>query len=120
MRPNGKGSMKILTLILTLLFTSIAYAETQKQYNFWWEQLPAICSTNDEINRWATDNKFVPLNVSYGRAGGKPDGEIVYMIVYWMNDTTQSFASVQTPDNPNNTCILFRTFDVALNKTLQN
>ena len=118
--------MKRILLILSLLFASFAYAEHEeqesdiKQYNFWWEQLPAICSTNDEINRWATDNKFVPLNVSYGRAGGKPDGEIVYMIVYWMNDTTQSFASVQTPDNPNNTCILFRTFDVVLNKTLQN
>jgi len=112
--------MKKLILIITLLLSSIAYAETQKKYNFWWEQLPAICSTNAEISRWATDNKFLPLNVSYGRTGGKADGEIVYMIVYWMNDSTQTFASVQTPDNPNVTCILFRTFDLTMNQNLMD
>ena len=118
--------MKKLILILSLLFASFAYAEHEeqesdiKQYNFWWEQIPAVCSTSDEIQRWATDNKFLPLNISYGRQGGKSDGEIVYMVIYWMNDTGQSMASVQTPDTPQQTCILFRTFDLTLNKNLQN
>ena len=25
-----------------------------------------------------------PLNVSYGRTGGKQDGEIVYIVTYWV------------------------------------
>tara|TARA_B100000929_G_C15426111_1_gene393076 strand:- start:178 stop:528 length:351 start_codon:yes stop_codon:yes gene_type:complete len=112
--------MKKLILILTLFLSSIAYAETQKKYDFWWEQLPMVCSSNDEIKRWATDNKFLPLNISYGRQGGKPDGEIVYMVIYWMNDTGQTMASVQTPDTPQQTCILFRTFDLTMNETLMN
>ena len=62
----------------------------------------------------------MPLNVSYGRKGGKPDGEIVYIIMYWMNDKGETFASVQTPDTPGQTCILFRTFDLTLNQNLMN
>ena len=96
-----------------------AYAET-KQYNFWWEQLPAVCSTSDEIGRWAKDKNFTPLNISYGRKGGRPDGEIVYMVMYWMNDTGETIATVQTPDNLGQTCILFRTFDLTMNQNLLN
>ena len=112
--------MKTLILIITILLTSIVYATETKQYNFWWEQLPAVCSTSEEIKRWANDKNFMPLNVSYGRKGGKPDGEIVYMIMYWMNDKGEPFASVQTPDTPGQTCILFRTFDLTLNQNLMN
>ena len=96
-----------------------AYAET-KQYNFWWEQLPAVCSTSDEIGRWAKDKNFTPLNISYGRKGGRPDGEIIYMVMYWMNDTGETIATVQTPDNLGQTCILFRTFDLTMNQNLLN
>ena len=109
-----------LILIITLFLTSIVYATETKQYNFRWEQLPAVCSTSEEIKRWATDKNFMPLNVSYGRKGGKPDGEIVYMIMYWMNDKRETFASVQTPDKPTQTCILFRTFDLTMNQNLMN
>ncbi|SVD59769.1 uncharacterized protein METZ01_LOCUS412623, partial [marine metagenome] len=107
--------MKKLILIITLLLTSIAFAET-KQYNFWWEQLPAVCSTSDEIGRWAKDKNFMPLNYSYGRHGGKPDGKIVYTIVYWMNDKGETFASVHTPEKKDQMCILFRTFDLTMNE----
>ena len=56
-----------------------------------------------------------PLNVSYGRTGGKPDGEIVYIVTYWVGiDTDETMVSVMTP-NSNYSCILFRTFDVKLN-----
>ena len=51
--------MKKLILIITLFLTSIVYATETKQYNFWWEQLPAVCSTSDEIKRWATDKNFL-------------------------------------------------------------
>ena len=119
MRPNGKGSMKTLLLILTLFLTSIAYSEEQRTYNFWWEQIPAVCSTSSEIERWARDHEFTPVNASYGRSGGKPDGDIVYMVMYWINDKGETFASVTTPDNPNQVCIVFRTFDLTMNSNLK-
>ena len=117
--------MKKLIIALTLLITSFAFAEHEtpskppvEKFNFWWEQVPAVCSTSDEIERWAEYKKFNPINISFGRAGGVPDGEIVYVVVYWMNEDQESFASVSTPERPDQTCIVFRTFDMKLNTDL--
>ena len=114
--------MKKLILILSLLFTSIAYAEQEsdiKKYNFWWEQIPVVCSTSDEITRWANDKNFIPVNMSVGRENGVPEGKIVYVIIYYINDTGQSFASVSTPDSPGTQCVVFRTFDLRINEGLK-
>ena len=50
--------MKKLIIAITLLLTSLAFAEHEtttkppvKKFNFWWEQVPAVCSTSDEIER---------------------------------------------------------------------
>ena len=117
--------MKRLILILSLLFASVSYAEHEKQegdlkkYDFWWEQIPVVCSYQSEIQRWANDNNFIPVNMSVGREGGVPDGRIVYVVVYYINDKGQTFASVQTPENPNQSCITFRTFDLRINEGLK-
>ena len=117
--------MKRLILILSLLLASFAYAEHEKQdseikkYNFWWEQIPAVCSFSDEIQRWANDKNFVPVNMSVGREGGSPDGRIVYVVVYYINDSGQTFAGISTPENPNQTCVVFRTFDLRINEGLK-
>ena len=111
--------MKRLILILSLLCASIVYAEEQKTYNFWWETIPAVCSTSDEIQRWANDKNMVPVNVSVGKENGSPDGKIVYIVIYWINDTGETFASVSTPDDPGNAYIVFRTFDLRINSGLQ-
>ena len=95
----------ILTALLGLFWTSIVYAEDIKQYNFWWEQIPAVCSTSEEIQRWANDKNFIPVNMSVGRENGSPDGQIVYIVVYYINDSGQTFAGVSTPEQPNQTCI---------------
>ena len=82
--------------------------------------MPAVCSTSDEIERWAEFKKFNPINISFGREGGTEDGRIVYIVVYWMNENQESFASVSTPERPDQTCIIFRTFDMKLNTDLLN
>ncbi len=114
----------ILTALLGLFWTSIVFANNDdvddiKKYNFWWEQIPAVCSYSDEIQRWATDNNFIPVNMSLGREGGKADGRIVYIVVYYINDSGQTFAGVSTPESPNQTCIVFRTFDLRINEGLR-
>ena len=118
--------MKKLIIAITLLLTSFAFAEHEEQetnppvekFNFWWEQVPAVCSTSEEIERWAEYKKFNPINMSFGREGGTPDGQIVYIVVYWMNENQESFASVSTPERPDQSCIVFRTFDMKLNTLL--
>ena len=119
--------MKKLIIALTLLISSFAFAEHEsvqdtpvEKFNFWWEQVPAVCSTSEEIERWAEFKKFNPINISFGREGGTPDGQIVYIVVYWMNEDQESFASVSTPERPDQSCIVFRTFDLKLNVGLLN
>ena len=56
--------------------------------------------------------------MSYGRDNGQPDGEIRYIVVYWLNTTTnESMASVSIPNDPT-VCIVFRTFDLVINQQL--
>ena len=117
--------MKKLIIALILLVTSFAHAEhdhvedlPEDKFNFWWEQIPAICSTSEEIERWAEWKKFNPVNMSFGRENGSPDGKIVYIVVYWINEDQQTFASVSTPEQPDRSCIVFRTFDLKLNTLL--
>ena len=118
--------MKKLIIALTLLISSFAFAghdiphteQDGEKFNFWWERVPAVCSTSEEIERWAEYKKFNPINMSFGREGGVPDGKIVYIVVYWMNEDQESFASVSTPERPDQSCIVFRTFDMKLNSLL--
>ena len=65
--------MKKLLIALTLLVSSFAFAEHRQaetepqveKFNFWWEQVPAVCSTSDEIERWAEFKNFTPINMSF-------------------------------------------------------
>ena len=106
--------MKKLIIAISLLITSIAFADKHK-YNFWWEQIPAVCSQTTEIERWAEDKQFSPISVSYGRENGDPKGTVVYIVIYWLNPNNEAFASVQTPQKPDESCIVFRTFNLTLN-----
>ena len=121
--------MKKLIIALTLLITTFVFAEHEipdtrdtapqvEKFNFWWESLPAVCSTSAEIERWAEYKKFEPVNMSLGRENGSPDGKIVYIVVYWINEKQETFASVSTPERPDESCIVFRTFDLKLNTLL--
>ena len=119
--------MKKLIIALTLLISSFAFAGHEsvqdtpvEKFNFWREQVPAVCSTSDEIERWAEFKNFTPINMSFGREGGTPDGRIVYIVVYWINEAQETFASVSTPEKPDQACIVFRTFDLKLNTDLLN
>ena len=58
--------------------------------------------------------------MSFGREGGSPDGQIVYIVVYWINEEQETFASVSTPQDPDQACIVFRTFDLKLNTDILN
>ena len=107
--------MKILILLITFLLTSIAFSEEQKKYNFYWDQVPVVCADPEEIDRWADDKGFTPLSISYGREGGKPDGKVVYIVVYYLNrDNGETFATVTTPTSTD-VCVIFRTFGLQLN-----
>ena len=111
---------KILLTILLSIFTTISYAEhgSDKHYKFFWNQVPAVCGEYEEVERFAKDKGFSKFSVSFGKEGGREDGDVVYAVTYWIgNDKYESMATINIPSS-NETCILFRTCDLQLNKNL--
>tara|TARA_B100000900_G_scaffold31912_1_gene24160 strand:- start:172 stop:546 length:375 start_codon:yes stop_codon:yes gene_type:complete len=114
--------MKKLILLLTFLLTTLVSAEESdiKKYNFYWSQVPVVCAAPEEIDRWSNDNNFTPLTLSYGRKDGDPEGEVVYIVTYYINKQNgESFATVTAPNDPD-VCIIFRTFDMVLNPKIMD
>lgn len=110
----------ILGLILTLFSLSATadHKEEGTTYGFYWNYVPAVCGVWDEIKRFADDNHFVEFSASVGRKDGQPDGQIQYMVIHWINFTKdESMATVSVPGG-NETCIIYRTFDVKVNQDL--
>lgn len=96
-----------------LLICNVAIADISfDKYIFSLQQLPGLCGPVEEVQRFADDNKFTPLNFSLGRSGGKADGEPVFIVTYWVNDDlTRTMATIAVPDGIES-CIVFVSFDV--------
>ena len=115
---------KILLSILLGVFLAMAsYAQEPQEPEdrienlpgVWWEKIPAVCVENSTLFDYAKRNELQALNRSFGRTGGKPDGEVVYVVTYWVNIyNDMSMASVQVP-GANYSCVLYRTFDLQVN-----
>ena len=111
---------KLILTIILCLFTAIAVAEEKEDRienlpGVWWEKVPAVCVENSTLYEYAERNELQALNRSFGRTGGKPDGEVVYVVTYWVNvHNNMSMASVQVP-GAQYSCVLYRTYDLEIN-----
>ena len=107
----------ILTIIISAFIAVAAYADDVIEMlpGVWWEKVPAVCVTRTDLYEFAFRKELQPLNRSFGRKGGRQDGEVVYIITYWVNiHNDQSMASVMVP-GADYECVLYRTFDMELN-----
>jgi len=107
----------ILSIVTSAFLAMAAYADDVVEMlpGVWWERVPAVCVEKQSLYDFAFRKELQPLNRSYGRAGGREDGEVVYIITYWVNiHNDQSMASVQVP-GADYECVLYRTFDMELN-----
>ena len=80
---------KLLITLMFIMGVTMAQAAHEhepetKTYDFFWSNIPAVCSSQQEIQRWADDKGFEPISMSYGRDNGQPDGEVRYIVVYWL------------------------------------
>ena len=107
----------------TWLYNKMPYAEAPDDKpslqdelpGVWWEHIPAICVDNQVLEDYAERKGMQLLNISFGREGGRENGQIVYIVSYWVNvSNDQSMATVMTPGSAYS-CVLFRTFDLKLN-----
>jgi hypothetical protein len=107
----------IQSIIISVFLATASYADdiVEMLPGVWWQQVPAVCVDKQVLYDFAFRKELQPLNRSYGRTGGREDGEVVYIVTYWVNiHNDQSMASVQVPGGDYE-CVLFRTFDMELN-----
>ena len=101
--------------ILFLFFSTFASAD-EHGYDFRWQNIPVICGDTPEILKYLEDNEFILQYVSVGREGSKPDGNPVYWVAFYLNEKgTESVSTVTSPSG-NETCILYRSFDLRSSK----
>ena len=106
---------KYIAILFFLFFSTIAKAD-EHGYDFRWQHIPVICGDTPEIVRYLEDNGFELVYVSVGREGSKPEGEPAYWVAFYLNkDATQSVSTAMSPSG-NETCILYRSFDLRSSK----
>ena len=107
-------------LVSLLVFISLlsAHAKAQAQdwqselYDFRWMHVPVVCGPSEEVQRYLKDNNFELDSVSIGREGAKKDGDPAYWVSYFVNeDRTESVSAITSPTG-NETCMMYRSFDL--------
>ena len=81
--------MKKLVLILSILFATVVYAgheEGLRDGEVYIQQLPALCGSPENIQKYLDHKKLKPLHISLGREAMDPTGLPVYMMTYMVND----------------------------------
>jgi hypothetical protein len=83
-----------------------------EKYNFRWMNIPVICGTTLEVQKYLTDNDFLLESMSVGKENAEEDGKIVYLVTYFLNKKrTQSITAITSPVG-DETCMLYRSFDI--------
>ena len=88
--------MKKIIAVVVLLFTTLCYAEEEQRYNFWLSQASMVCGTPSEVQKYVENNEFTPINLSFGRESSNPNGAIVFMVTYYINEYKQTLATIDT------------------------
>ena len=108
---------KLLLAAIIVGLTTIATAEETTdwdsgKYNFRWLHVPVVCGTTAEIQRYLDDNKFILKSMSVGREGARVNGDIAYLVTYYLNEKgDQSISAITSPTGAE-TCMMYRSFDL--------
>ena len=74
--------------------------------------VPVVCGTTQEVQRYLDDNKFKLVSMSLGREGANPDGDMAYLVTYYIKDDETESVSAVTSPSKHETCMLYRSFDL--------
>jgi len=115
---------KLLSSILGLLFfISVAMAQEtpsdtieplqpDTEQKLYWMSMPVICGTQENVEDYLKEFKFMMANMSVGRAGAKEDGEIVYYVTYWISEDFTQTITVVTNMAATESCMMYKSFDL--------
>ncbi len=105
--------MKKLIVILCLLFSTQALAESwQQEPKLHWSNIPVICGATTDIQDYLIQYKFELSTVAVGREGARPEGKPVYMVSYYLNEAEKQSISVITSPTGHESCMLYKAFDL--------
>lgn len=111
------GISFIIITWLCIIASTVKVMAEEKEYDIYVTEIPIMCGTPKVIESYITDKGFIPVNISVGKQGSKSDGQIVFLITYYINETLETIATVDTPLNAER-CIIFHTFDLKFNEQL--
>tara|TARA_Y200000002_G_scaffold191827_1_gene158324 strand:+ start:1139 stop:1498 length:360 start_codon:yes stop_codon:yes gene_type:complete len=114
--------MKRLSIIIAMIVALWANAtnaghkgDTLETYNMFWSQLPVICGNTMDVAVYLEEHDFKLESVSTGRAGASAEGEPVFMVSYFVKeDKTESIPVVTALPKGDESCMLYRSFDLTL------
>jgi hypothetical protein len=115
---------KLISIIFgaVLLTSAVIGAEHQlpKDYQpapdvgpqLYWLQMPVICGTSEDVMSYIEKYQFTLVNVSYGRDKAKPDGNPVFVVMYYVDPSYTQSIVVMTTMNGLESCMLYKSFDL--------
>ena len=115
---------KLISIIFgaVLLTSAVIGAEHQlpKDYQpapdvgpqLYWLQMPVICGTSEDVMSYIEKYQFTLVNVSYGRDKAKPDGNPVFVVMYYVDPSYTQSIVVMTTMNGMESCMLYKSFDL--------
>jgi len=81
---------------------------------FHWMNVPVVCGTTDAVNMYVLDNNFKLESFSFGRVNGKEDGEIAFLVSYFINEERTETMAVITSPSGHESCIMYRSYNLKL------
>lgn len=102
-------------LIGLLLYSNISYANVNilEKYSLTLEEIPVLCGNRLTVNQFLKDFNFELVNISIGREGQNDKGQPVFVVEYYINKkNTETIVILHSPEEPDTSCINYRTFDL--------
>ena len=81
---------------------------------FNWNEVPVVCGPHQAVMDKMERMNLHLLHASFGKKGANPDGEVVFMVLYYVNNEGTSTAAVLTMPNDPSACVLYISYDVTL------
>ena len=101
-------------IIALFLYATNSTAEENLPKGYKFQNIPAVCASNEQVTQDLQNKGYEVLNLSLGRKNADPEGEPVFMVTYYVNVQAQSTAAVINIPTSNDACIMFLTYDLVV------
>ena len=81
---------------------------------FHWMNMPVICAPGEAILERLKGQNMTPVEISFGRRGAMPDGEIVFAVMMFIGPNSERAVVTSIP-NSQDACLVYISFDAKSN-----